>query len=447
MGTFELLVIAAMIAFNSVFAAYEIALASIGLGRLHALKDEKRRGSASALRMKEKMEASLAVVQLGITLVAAVAAATGGAGAAEKVEPLLMEAGFSATVAALLAIALVVAPLTMITILFGELVPKVFALKNKEWICLKLSPPMEWFAYAVWPAVWFFEKSVTGIVSLFGKREGSEGDVSEAAIRELRGAASLARISKLIGRREEGIIVSASRLSATPLSDIMLPAEYMGMLPADQNMEQALEIAYRTMHTRYPITQQAGNPQRITGYVNLKDIVAEETHGNVHQKVSSLIRPIVSFAAKASVSECLERLMRERQHIALVKDGDRVVGMVTLEDIVEEIIGEIHDEFDRLPTYVRRSGDGWVAGGFASLHHLRDVTGLTLNPVSEKPVLNVNDWILEHLTDPPTSGLTLNDENRRVIVRKTKGALVREAYIYAIPEEGAETAPSSGEAS
>lgn len=443
MGTFELLVIALMIAFNSVFAAYEIALASIGLGRLHALIDEKRGGAASALRMKDNMEASLAVVQLGITLVAAVAAATGGAGAAEKVEPMLIESGFSETAAALLAITLVVAPLTMITILFGELVPKVFALKNKEWICLKLSPPMEWFSYAVWPAVWFFEKSVTGIVSLFGSPQGEDGEISEAAIQELRGAASLARISNLIGRREEGIIVSASRLSATPVSDIMLPAQYMGMLSADETMENALQLAYQTMHTRYPVTQQAGSPQRVTGYVNLKDIVAEETHGGENRKVSTLTRPIISFAAKASVSECLERLMRERQHIALVRENDRVIGMVTLEDIVEEIIGEIHDEFDRLPTYVRRSGEGWIAGGFASLHHLQHVTGLTLKPASEKPVLNVNDWILERLTDPPTSGTTIEDENRRIIVRKTKGALVREAYIYCVAEKDSETEAAS----
>lgn len=436
MGTFELLVIALMIAFNSVFAAYEIALASIGLGRLHALKDQKRGGAASALRMKENMEASLAVVQLGITLVAAVAAATGGAGAAEKVEPMLIEAGFSETAAALLAITLVVAPLTMITILFGELVPKVFALKNKEWICLKLSPPMEWFSYAVWPAVWFFERSVTGIVSLFGKGQGDEGDITEAAIQELRGAASLARISNLIGRREEGIIVSASRLSATPLSEIMLPAQYIGMLPADETMENALHLAYQTMHTRYPVTQQSGSPQQITGYVNLKDIVGDETHGGENHKVSTLVRPIISFAAKSSVSECLERLMRERQHIALVRENDRVVGMVTLEDIVEEIIGEIHDEFDRLPTYVRRSGDGWLAGGFASLHHLQHVTGLTLKPSSEKPVLNLNDWILERLSGPPTSGATVQDENTRVVVRKTKEALVREAFIYSVSHEG-----------
>ncbi len=435
MGTFELLIIVLMIAFNSVFAAYEIALASIGLGRLHALVDAKRVGSGAALRMKQKMEASLAVVQLGITLVAAVAAATGGAGAAEKVEPMLIESGFSETVAALLAIVLVVAPLTMVTILFGELVPKVFALKNKEWICLKLSPPMEWFSYVVWPAVWFFEKSVTGIVSLFGGSNGDKDNVSEAAIRELRGAASLARISKLIGKREEGIIVSASRLSATPLTEIMLPSEYMGTLPADETIENALKLAYRTMHTRYPITQRNGDPQSINGYVNLKDIVAEETNGNTTAKVSTLIRPIISFGAKSSVSECLERLMRERQHIAVVRDDNRIIGMVTLEDIVEEIIGEIHDEFDKLPSFLRRSGEGWVAGGFASLSHVRDATGIVLPPPSEKPVLNVNDWILQHFEDPPRVGQTVEADGVRVTVWKTKDALVREAYLAAIPTQ------------
>ena len=128
------------------------------------------------------MEASLAVVQLGITLVGVVAAATGGAGAAETIEPQFRNWGFSAKSAQFLAIGLVVVPLTFITIVCGELVPKVFALRNKEWVCLKLSPPMEWFSYSVWPAVWFFENSVTWIM----KWGGRGGAGTAAAVRPWR---------------------------------------------------------------------------------------------------------------------------------------------------------------------------------------------------------------------------------------------------------------------
>lgn len=433
---FELVIIAAMIAFNSVFAAYEIALASVGLGRLHALVAEKRAGAAAALRMKESMEASLAVVQLGITLVGAVAAATGGAGAEAAFEPVLLEWGLSATMAQLLSIALVVVPLTIVTILFGELVPKVFALRNKEWLCLKLSPPMEWFSYSVWPAVWFFETSVTWIMSWTGRPGGDNGASDESAIQELRGAASLARISKLIGRREEGIIVSASQLASTPLKRIMLPAEHMGILLADQPISEALDATFPSMHTRYPLTEEAGNPQRIVGYANMKDIAVARRQQPPPQALRELMRPIRTFEAEMSVARCLEQLMRERQHIALVRERGRIVGLVTLEDIIEEIIGEIHDEHDRLPSHLRRWGNGWLAGGFVSLTQLRREAGIELPALNEKPVLTLNDWIQEYLGRPPTAGDTVDIDTCLVIVRRARQVLVHEAYL--VPKGAAE---------
>ncbi len=191
MWTIELVVMAAMIAFNSVFAAYEIALASVGLARLDTLVHEGRRGAASAMRMKQGMEASLAVVQLGITLVGAIAAATGGAGATESIEPLLRELGFSAGMSQFLAIATIVVPLTVVTIIFGELVPKVFALGNREWVCLRLSPVMEWFGICVWPAVWFLEGTTSLIVRL-GERQW-KGREPESAPRRCKNCGRLRR--------------------------------------------------------------------------------------------------------------------------------------------------------------------------------------------------------------------------------------------------------------
>ena len=131
MWGFEWIVIAVMVALNSVFAAYEIALASVSLARLQLLVRENRTGARAALWMKENMEASLAAVQLGITLVGATAAATGGAGAAEMIAPYFERMGLSSGWAEFLAIATVVVPLSAVTILLGELFPKVFALRNK----------------------------------------------------------------------------------------------------------------------------------------------------------------------------------------------------------------------------------------------------------------------------------------------------------------------------
>jgi putative hemolysin len=143
-GFIELLIMAAMVLFNGVFAGYEIALAAVTVARLQVLVRENRAGAKASLRMKRGMERSLAVVQLGMTLCGAIAAATGGAGAEKQLVPLLRELGVSPVLLDLLAVALVVVPLTIVSIIFGELVPKVFGLRNKEWVTLRLSPLMRW---------------------------------------------------------------------------------------------------------------------------------------------------------------------------------------------------------------------------------------------------------------------------------------------------------------
>lgn len=428
----ELIVIVTMIASNSVFAGYEIALASIGLGRLETLEREKRRGARMAVRMKHRMEASLAVVQLGITLVGATAAATGGVSAEEAIQPYLRELGFSPSASQFLAIAAVVAPLTFVTIIAGELVPKVYALRNKERVCLLLSPFMYWFSISVWPAVWLLETVVKGIVKLAAVRHTSGADKGrpEPAMQELVEAATLARMSRLIGHREESIIVNASRLAVTPIQHVMLPAEYIGMLSIDQSLAEALIFAHQEMHTRFPVTEERGNPNRIVGYVNFKDIVAALRTSPTDPSLRNLVRRLPTFQAESSVADCLEHLIREHNHIAMVRDTtDRVVGLVTLEDIVEEMVGEIYDEFDRIPSHLTPAGQGWIAGGFVSLKRLREMAGIDLQALSEKPLYTLNDWILERLGRPPRGGDELNGPECHIIVRKTRQTLVQEAYL------------------
>jgi putative hemolysin len=287
---------------------------------------------------------------------------------------------------------------------------------------------MEWFAVSVKPAVWFLETSVSWIMRLGGGN--GEDDADKSAMDELHGAAAYARISRLIGQREQGIIVSASRLSTTPVRKIALPAEHIDMLVADQSLSQALIAAHLNMHTRYPVTEESGNPQRIIGYVNFKDIVANMRFDTKSNSFRKLIRSIGSFDSESPISDCMERLIRDRIHIALVKDrSGRTVGMITLEDIIEELVGEIHDEFDRIPTHLNRAGDGWIAGGFVSLIQLRDVAGIDLEPIGDKPLYTLNDWVVESLGRPPQGGESLRSRDCNITVRKTRNVMVQEAYL------------------
>lgn len=428
----ELTVMAAMIAVNAVLAAYEIALASVTAARLELLVAEQRPGAAAAAYMKANMEGSLAGVQLGITLVGAIAAATGGAGAEEQLAPGLGRwLGVSEGVAEFLAIASVVVPLTAVTIVFGELVPKVFALRNKEWVCLRLSPGMKVFVTAVWPVVWLLESAVAGIMS-WGRGAGEDG-AEGAELQELRASAALARASRLIGPREEKIILEAAELTGRPVREAMLPAEAIAMLEADAPVEAALVDAHLDMHTRYPLTERKGDPQAIVGYVNFKDVVGHLRLAPAGPSLRKILRPIPSFADDAPVSACLERLIRDHVHIALVRDGaGRVVGLVTMEDLLEELVGDIEDEFDRLPGHVVASGRGWVVGGGIAPDALREATGIAL-PVAEGEAAprHLSDWIAGRRQTPLRGGEVVEAGGLRVVVRKVRRHKVLEAQIEA----------------
>jgi len=440
-GLVELCAMAVMVVFNGVFAGYEIALAAVTAARLHVLVGENRAGAKAALYMKQNMEASLATVQVAITLVGAIAAAIGGAGAAEGIKPFLQERlGFSPAVAAVLAIALVVLPLTFLMIMFGELVPKVFSLRNKEWVCLRLSPVMRWFCFSVWPAVWLFETCVTTMIAWSERRwrprVNPAGKSEAVELLELRAHAASARASRLIGEREEGIILGAARLSSQTVREIMLPAEFITMLSVENSLEECLIAAHLEMHTRFPVVERSGDPQSIIGYVNFKDLVAFMRLSRPHEaSLRAILRPLPSLKADLILTACLERLIREHTHIALVRDaGEKVVGLITLEDILEELVGDIQDEYDRLPVHAVRSGWAWVVGGGLALERMKELTGIDLaaDPPPTPPeeyLRNVSGWIVGHLQKRLRGGDVVERPGLRVVVRKVRRQKVLEAQV------------------
>ncbi len=440
MGIIELIIMAVMVIFNGVFAGYEIALATVTLARLQVLVRENRAGAKAALYMKQNMEASLAAVQVAITLLGALAAAVGGVGAAESIKPFFQyDLNFSSTTSEVLAILLIVLPLTAFTILFGELIPKVFSIRNKEWVCLRLSPVMRWFCFSVWPAVRLFEKAVMGVMEwserLWRPRMEGSGKREAIELLELRAHAASARASRIIGEREENIILGAARFSSRTVREIMLPAENISMLDVKASLGESLIVAHLEMHTRFPVADRPGDPQSILGYVNFKDLIALMRLSLPHQvSLRAVLRPMPSLPADMLLASCLERIIREHTHIALVCEEGKVVGLITLEDILEELVGEIQDEYDRLPVHAVPSGWGWVVGGGLTFARLKELTGIDLeaDPSPNTPEgepKTVSDWIVGHFEGFVHGGETLERNGLRVIVRKVRRQKVFECQI------------------
>lgn len=437
MEQIELIVVAAMILVNAVFAAYEIALASVSVARLQALANHHRRGAVAALAMKEGIEQSLAVVQLGITLVGLIAGATGGASATDDIAPYLRGWGLTGATANLLAIGLVVAPLTALTIIVGELMPKLFALRNKEWVCLTLSPAMKFFALSVWPVVWFLEFAASGLMdlteSLWRPAPHADSRSEAAELQELRALASMARTSRLIGAREENIILGAARLASRQLREIMLPAEHIHMLALSDSLADSLLAAHLDLHTRFPVSERKDDPQSIVGYVTFKDIVTALKVSPQEPSIRGVLRAIPNLQAELPISAALEFLLKERTHIGLVRDtSGEILGMITLEDIVEELVGDIQDEHDLLPVHVIRAGDGWIVGGGATLAQIKALTLIDLGGSDSAP--NLSTWIIQRLNAIPRGGEVVRQGNARLLVRKVRRQRVLEASLMWEPE-------------
>lgn len=429
---YESAVILLMLAINAVFAAYEMALAAIPKARIEALLYKKKLGAKEALFMKERIEASLAVIQLGITVVGAVAAAVGGAGADDIFVPYFQSAfGLSDGTAEFLALSIIIVPLSAVTIIFGELVPKTFALGNKEKVCLALSPFMKLLSLLFHPAVWILEKTVK-VISFRGiEKIKNTSETDDLHIHELKAAASIARTSRLISAREEKILHSVSELSRRAVSSILIPVDQISTIAVGMSLNEALIKAHLDMHTRFPVCGKEDDPQSIVGYVNFKDIVFALRAKPADPTIRGIVRPIKTLSAEANISSALEMLIQSNAHIAIARNAsNRVVGLLTLEDLMEELVGDIHDEYDKLPTFIHAQMNGWIIGSGAPMDLVASTVGISM-PSAQKDgrEMTLSEWCELRKPGPIKPGDVIEHENLAVSVRKLRRNRLWEAFV------------------
>jgi len=434
MFSYELGVIILMLVFNAVFAAYEMGLASISRARISILVNEHKKGADAAAFMKDRMEASLAVIQLGVTLFTTIAAAAGGVGAQDAFAPYLAQHWhISMTLAKVTAVTFVIIPLTLVTIIFVELVPKMFALSNKEWIVLRLSPYMRILAKIIDPFVSDIEVIVKKIVAAIAKMQPETRDAQTPWLHELRAAVSLARTSKLMGEREEKIVLAAAHLSSHLVRDIMLPAQDISMIYVGSTLSHALVKAHLDMHTRFPICMVENDPQSIERYLNFKDIVSAMRVNPSDPTIKGISRPITRVKEDMPLSKLLEMMIQEKTHIVIIVSAENVVlGMITLEDIIEELVGEIEDEFDRLPTHIHPAGVGWIMGGGVLMTTAASNLGLDWSEKFTGRVPTLAEWCNKTFGSPLKGGETIESDGLRVVPRKFRRKKLQEAIVSVI---------------
>ena len=191
---------------------------------------------------------------------------------------------------------------------------------------------------------------VKKLVAAIARMQPETRDAQTPWLHELTAAVSLARTSKLMGEREEKIVLAAAHLSSHIARDIMIPVKDISAIYVGSTLSQALVAAHLDMHTRFPICMVENDPQTIERYLNFKDIVSALRVNPTDPTIKGISRPITKVREDMPLPKLLEMMIQEKTHIVIVVSADNaVLGMITLEDIIEELVGEIEDEFDRLP--------------------------------------------------------------------------------------------------
>jgi len=387
-----------LVLINAAFAGSEVALISLREGQLRRLEREGEQGRLVA-RLARDPNQFLSTIQIGITLAGFLASAAAAVSLAEPLVPLL---GFLGRAADPVAVVLVTMVLAYLTLVVGELAPKRIALQRPERWARRAARPLTVISTLTRPAVWLLSKSTNLLVRLAGadpRRQREE--VTEEEVRDMIATGSVFR------PEQRRILAEAIEVGERRLRDVLVPRRDVVAIPADASVAEAIGLLLGTTHGRAPVYR--GDLDEVIGLVTLQDLVGAEG------PVASRVRPVVALPESMTVLDALRRFQAEREQLAIVlNEYGGTEGIITLEDLLEELVGEIYDEFDPDSHGIHRQPDGsLVLPGSFPVHDLADVgislpegdyatlAGLVLDRMGRIPgegeAVEVDGWRLEVL--------------------------------------------------
>jgi putative hemolysin len=401
---------------NGFFAGSEIALVSARTGRLAQLRQRGLRGATTAMQLKENPQAFLATIQIAITAVGTLASAVGGATAVEALTPELVRLGFGQW-AGPVALAVVIVIITYVSLVVGELTPKAIALRNPERLAAFVAGPISRISRASSWLVWVLTASTNALLRVLGLGKTQDSPfISEEEVRYLVREGTAKGIFEKV---EEELVHNAFEFADTTVREIMVPSLSIKGLdlgtPPDEVLKRAVDIG----HTRIPVYR--GTIANVVGVVVIKDLLRACAQHH-RAALAELVRPPVFVPEFSPISAVLREFQRKRQQLAMVVDEyGAVVGLVTVEDILEEIVGDISDEREGDTTaLVRRLPDGSaIVEGLAPVAEVRKALGIDL---PESPHYNtVAGFVISSLDAIPSPGAKLKSAGHRWTVLEMDG--------------------------
>lgn len=379
---------------GGVFAAAEMSLVSLRESQVKQLSTKGKRGRTVA-KLAAEPNTFLSAVQIGVTLSGFLSAAFGGATLSNALAPHLERLGLPTGVANITALVLITVAISYFSIVLGELASKRLAMQRAEGFALALAPIVNSIAVAARPIIWFLGFSTDIVVRVLGgDPKASREEVTDEEIRAMVSG------SQTLGEQERQIVDDVFDAGERSLREVMIPRTEVDFLPGDLPAYKAVREMSDKPHSRYPVTRDSADD--VAGFVHVRDLFDPEVAAR-STPVIELVRPVLSLPETVKVLVALAEMRRQAMHLAIVRDEyGGTAGIVTMEDLVEELVGDITDEYDVVEEHHASTRiDQHELDGLISLEDFADATGYRL---AEGPYDTLAGWFMKQTGRLPEVG-------------------------------------------
>ncbi|MDP1419004.1 hemolysin family protein [Peribacillus simplex] len=393
MDIINLVLIAILIALTAFFVATEFAIVKVRSTRVDQLIEEGTPNALSAKKVISNLDEYLSTCQLGITVTALGLGVLGEPTVENILRPLLNQLNLPNSASHALSVAIAFSFITFIHVVVGELAPKTLAIQKAEQVTLLVSKPLIGFNKIMYPFIWVLNGSARTLTRMLGLKAVSEHDLAHTE-EELRIIVSESYKSGEINQSEFKYVNKIFEFDDRIAKEIMVPRTEIATVSKDDTIQQFFTVMAEENFTRYPVID--GDKDHVIGMVNIKELFTEmiDKNNQAASTINRYVRPIIRVIDSIPIHDLLLKMQKERVHMAILMDEyGGTSGLVTVEDILEEIVGDIRDEFDldEVPDVRKLKEDHYIIDAKVLVSEMNDLLGLDIN---DEDIDTMGGWIL-----------------------------------------------------
>ncbi|MGX7057499.1 hemolysin [Vagococcus entomophilus] len=436
----RLIIIATMIFFTALFVASEFALVKIRTSQLERLKDEGNKKANLALHVTHHLDEYLSACQLGITLTSLAIGWLGESTIESLLHPFLSYLPIPASVLSLISLVLAFLVVTFVHVVIGELVPKSYSISKTETVVLAVVHPLHLFYKITYPFIWLLNHAANATGKLFGIQMVAEGDETHTEEELLYIATNSYRKGE-INRDEYVYLNNIFEFDERMAKEVMTNRTEMEVLEADTLIEPALHFAINKTHSRYPVIGESKD--EIMGYVTLQQLVKSSfAKVKVPLTVADIAKEPIIMIETIPIKQLLKEMQKSHKHLAiLIDEYGGTSGLVTIENILEEIVGDIQDEADKEPIKMKKiAQDSYLVDGRVEIEDIEKLFDTVLKETNG--IISIGGYISNLYHTEICEGFSVTLHHLRFTVTDYENHVIQQLRIEKLPEETEDTEKS-----